>query len=190
MVRGTQVPDDERTPATPERHTWPPGTPQVFEEVYLRFAPLLRKIAVRKFGIPAADVEPLVHDVFTTYFTNADEVERVESYLVAGICNASRHHLRRMTAANEIFCGETPCAATPGEAITHEVERKILVGRLFARIGARCRDILYRYYVSGETTSSIAGLLRFKPATVLVLLHKCRKRALTAYRSMTEMPKP
>src|ERR1044071_4262129 len=105
-MRGTtQASDHERTPAAPARPRVPFGTPQEFEEVYLRFAPLLRKIAAGRFRIPLPDVEPLVHDVFTTYFTNADEVVQVESYLVAGICNASRHHLRRTTAANELFCG-------------------------------------------------------------------------------------
>ncbi|HEX6097325.1 MAG TPA: sigma-70 family RNA polymerase sigma factor [Thermoanaerobaculia bacterium] len=155
-----------------------------FEEAYLRFAPLLRKIAVRKFGIPPADAEPLVHDVFATYLTHADQVEHLEGYLVGGICNASRHYLRRGAAASELFCGEEPCAAAPTDSILLEVERKILIGRLLSRIGSRCRDLLHRYYMNGETTSAIAGELQFKPTTVLIFLSKCRKRALSAYHDM------
>src|SRR4028119_741447 len=37
------------------------GAPAAFEEAYLRFAPLLRKIAVSKFGIPLAGAEPAAH---------------------------------------------------------------------------------------------------------------------------------
>lgn len=165
----------------------PHGAPAAFEEAYLRFAPLLRKIAVRKFGIPPADAEPLVHDVFATYLTHADQVAQLEPYLIGGICNASRNYLRRGAAASELFCGEVPCAAAPTESILLEVERKILIGRLFARIGSRCRDILHRYYVNGESTAAIAGQLQFKPSTVLIFLSKCRKRALSAYHSMTEV---
>lgn len=175
------------TPIGVMRPDEPHGTPAAFEEAYLRFAPLLRKIAVKKFGIPAADAEPLVHDVFTTYFTNAEDVEQPERYLIGGICNAARNHLRRGAAASELFCGEEPCAATPTDAIALEVERKILIGRLFARIGSRCRDLLHRYYINGETTDTIAGELRFKPATVLIFLSRCRKRALTAYQALTEV---
>jgi len=167
----------------------PGDAPAAFEEAYLRFAPLLRKIAVKKFHVPPAEAETLVHDVFATYFTNADEVNEVEPYLIGGICNASRHYLRRSVATNALFCGEESCAATPGEAITREVERKILIGRLFSRIGSRCREILYRYYVIGETTQAIADTLNFKPTTILVFLHKCRRRALSAYESMTEKPR-
>lgn len=162
------------------------GAPARFEETYVRFAPLLRKVAVKKYGIPVADAEPLVHDVFATYFTNADEVHAVERYLIGAICNAARHYRRRADAANALFCNETPCAATPTEEIVEEIARKRLLSQILARIGSRCRHILYRYYVHGETTHAIAESLRFKPATVLVLLSKCRKHALSAYRNLME----
>lgn len=173
------------TPAPPDRT----GAPASFEEAYLQFAPLLRKIAIRKFGIPLAEAEPLVHDVFATYFTYADEVNDVGPYLVGGICNAARHYLRRADARDAIFCREVPCAATPTESIQLAVERKLLLRRVFARIGSRCRDLLHRYYLAGEDTSTIAGALHFKPMTVLVCLSKCRKRALEVYQAMMEKPR-
>jgi DNA-directed RNA polymerase specialized sigma24 family protein len=161
--------------------------PKTLEEVYVQLAPRLRKIAIRKFGITPADAEGLVHDVFATYFMHASAVTAVERYLVGAICNASRYHLRRAGAADALFCGESPCAATPDHALLEEVERKLLLSRLLARVGSRCRDVLHRYYVNGETTRSIADTLQSTPGTVLVFLHKCRRRALEAYRSMTEM---
>jgi RNA polymerase sigma factor (sigma-70 family) len=164
----------------------PHGAPAAFEEAYLRYAPLLRKIAVRKFGISPADAEPLVHDVFATYLTHSSQVQNLEGYLIGGICNASRHHLRRGAAASELFCGEEPCAAAPTESIALEVERKILIGRLLGRIGSRCRELLHRYYVNGETTSAIAGELQFKPASVLIFLSKCRQKARLAYHALHE----
>ena len=162
------------------------GAPAHFEEAYLQFAPLLRKIAVGKFGIPVAEAEPLVHDVFATYFTNAGEVNDVRGYLIGGICNAARHYRRRTEATDAIFCGENPCAAAPTESIVAAVERKLLLRRVMARVGGRCRELLCRYYLNGETTDAIAGDLHFKPTTVLIFLSRCRKRARAAYRSMTE----
>ncbi|HEX6641522.1 MAG TPA: sigma-70 family RNA polymerase sigma factor [Thermoanaerobaculia bacterium] len=174
------------TPVAPGE---PPSAPPSFEEAYLRFAPLLRKIAVRKFGIPVSEAEPLVHDVFATYFTNADDVNDIGPYLVGGICNAARHYLRRLDARDAIFCGENPCAAAPTESILQEVERKLLLRRLLARVGSRCRELLHRYYLIGESTDTIAGALHFKPMTVLICLAKCRKRALAAYHAMMERPR-
>jgi RNA polymerase sigma factor (sigma-70 family) len=171
------------TPVTPGGA---PGVPASFEEAYLRFAPLLRKIAVRKYGIPLGEAEPLVHDVFATYFTNAGEVNDVRPYLVGGICNAARHYLRRRDARDAIFCGEDPCAASPSESILQEIERKLLLRRLLARVGSRCRELLHRYYLAGESTQAIAGALHLKPMTVLIGLAKCRKRARAAYEAMTE----
>lgn len=161
------------------------GFPAAFEDAYLTFAPRLRKIAVRKFGIPREDAETLVHDVFATYFMHASSVNAVEPYLIGAICNASRYYLRRSDAADEVFCGEHPCAATPGDALLNEIERKLLLSRMLSRIGSRCRDLLHRYYFDGETTRAIADDMQSTPATILFMLHKCRKRALSAYRNMS-----
>jgi RNA polymerase sigma factor (sigma-70 family) len=160
--------------------------PDAFRDAYLQFAPMLRKIAMKKFRVPPSDAEALVHDVFTTYFTNAGEVHVVESYLIGAICNASRHYWRRSDAANALFCPESPCAGTPTDAIVEEVARKRLLSKVLARVGSRCRDLMYRYYLNGETTRDIAEALEIKPSTVHVFLSKCRKRALSAYRALME----
>lgn len=156
-----------------------------FEEVYLRYALRLRKIAARKFGIPPVEAETLVHDVFATYLTHASSVRAVEPYLVGAICNASRHWLRRTGAADALFCGERPCAAVPDAAMTEEIERKLLLSRMLAGIGDRCRDLLHRYYANGESTRSIADAWQSTPGTIHVFLHKCRRRALAAYQAMS-----
>ncbi|HYM59321.1 MAG TPA: sigma-70 family RNA polymerase sigma factor [Thermoanaerobaculia bacterium] len=154
----------------------------------MRYAVTLRKIAVRKFHIPATEAETLVHDVFATYFLHAASVRAVEPYLIGAICNASRHYLRRADAADALFCGETPCMATPDDTLLDEIARKLLLSRMLAGIGGRCRDLLRRYYLIGDTTQAIADALESTPATILVFLHKCRKRALAAYHSLSEVP--
>jgi RNA polymerase sigma factor (sigma-70 family) len=162
------------------------GSVAAFEEAYLRYAPRLRKIATGKFGIMPADADALVHDVFATYLMHAATVRNLEPYLIGAICNASRYHLRRSSAANILFCGETPCAATPDDALSNEIERKLLVSRMLARVGSRCRDLLYRYYMGGETADAIAARIGATPGSVAVFLSNCRKRMREAYRSMTE----
>lgn len=164
------------------------GGAAVFEEVYLRYAPRLRRIAYRKYGIQLTDAETLVQDVFTTFFTHADEVNEVWPYLVGAICNAARNHLKRADRTDAIFYSGHPCPAVATSDVSREVEGKLLLESVLARVGSRCRDLFQRYYLRGETTRTIAEALRTTPATVLLRLHQCRKRAVAAYRSMTETP--
>ncbi|HEU4886458.1 MAG TPA: sigma-70 family RNA polymerase sigma factor [Thermoanaerobaculia bacterium] len=159
---------------------------RAFEEAYVRYAPRLRKVAVAKFGIAPDDAEGLVQDVFATYFMHAASVEQVERYLIGGICNAARKHLQRAGVADALFCGEDPCEATIGDVMLRQIERKQLLSKVLARVGSRCRDLLCRYFVRGESAAAIADTLDSTPGSVAVALHKCRKRAVDAYRAITK----
>src|SRR6266481_972044 len=66
-----------------------------FDTIYDTYAPLLRKIATRKFRVPRPDAESLVHDVFATYLANPANVRELRSYLIGAICNAARQFWRR-----------------------------------------------------------------------------------------------
>lgn len=159
--------------------------PVVFEETYLRYAPRLRRVAIAKFQIHPDDADTLVQDVFATFFVHARQVEQVERYLIGAICNASRKHIKR-TKPSELFCGDYPCAATSGDGVLRRIERKQILSIVFARIGARCRDLLCRFYVNGESTAALAASLDSTPNSISVTLHKCRRRAVDAYRAITE----
>ena len=175
-------------PASSQRFAapWASERQVVGEQAYLEHAALLRKIAIHKFGIPRGEAETLVHDVFAAYLMHASSVRNLTPYLIGAICNASRQYLRRSHVENVLFCGEEPCAATPGEAITDEVHRKLTLSRVLPRIGKRCRELFHRYYIDGEATRSIADALNTTPATILVFLHQCRKRARAACQSDRE----
>jgi len=162
------------------------GAGAAFEEVYLRYAPRLRKVAMAKFGIAPDDADGLVQDVFATYFMHAASVEQVERYLIGGICNAARKHLQRRGTADALFCGDDPCEATVGDVLLRQLERRQLLSKVFARVGSRCRELLCRYYVRGESTASIGEEMDLTRGSVGVTLHKCRKRAVDAYRAITE----
>ena len=177
--------ETHEVPTAPRTDGAARGVP-VFEEVYLLYAPRLRRIAYRKYGIQLAEAETLVHDVFTTFFTHADEVNDVWPYLVGAICNAARNHLKRADRTEAIFCAGEPCPAVARDDVGREVEGKLLLKGVLARVGSRCRDLFQRYYVDGETTRMIADALDTTPGTVAVRLHQCRKRAVEAYQSMTE----
>lgn len=167
-----------------------PGLPteiEPFENTYTRLAQKLRNVAVAKFRIAPEDAEALVHDVFATYFMHSSSVEQVERYLIGAICNAARKHLQRSGQLHEeLHCDEVPCPTMSGDALLRSIERRQLLSRVLARVGSRCRELLLRYYWRGETTASLALQLDSTPGSVLVTMHKCRRRAIDAYRAITE----
>ncbi len=181
-----QPPHSEAKRESPAPEVGGNGACAAFEEVYLRYAPRLRRVAIAKFGIAPDDADGLVQDVFATFFMHAAQVEQVERYLIGGICNAARKHLQRTGRTNALFRGGDPSEATADDVLLRQLERKQLLAKVFARIGSRCRELLRRYYVRGESTESIGEKLDLTRGSVAVTLHKCRKRAVQAYRAITE----
>ncbi len=157
-----------------------------FDAIYDTYAPLMRRIAVAKFGIPANDAADLVHDVFTTYLVNPARVTELRPYLIGAICNASRSYLRRTAAKDAVCSGLDDCLAASDQGLLDAVVRDVIVGRILGRLGRSCRDVLYRFYFQGETTAVIAERRNTSPGYIGRLLHFCRKRARDAYQAMED----
>jgi hypothetical protein len=134
-----QEPRNEAKRASPQPADPAGGSPPaMFEEAYVRYAPRLRRVAMGKFGIAPEDAEGLAQDVFATFFMHAASVRRSRAV-------PDRRDLQRgpqapaaQGAAEEIFCGESPCVATTGDVLC-QIERKQLLSIVFARIGSRCQ---------------------------------------------------
>src|SRR5258706_15109206 len=63
-------------------------------ELYVRHRPLLLHVGCRKFRIPESDAESLIQEVFLSFMTTTTKVENIRAWLVAAMCNASRHYWR------------------------------------------------------------------------------------------------
>src|SRR5688572_12963800 len=64
------------------------------EALYLEHRQLLLFVACRKFRVPDGDAENLIQDVFLSYLQTGTRIENVRAWLVAAMCNASRHYWR------------------------------------------------------------------------------------------------
>lgn len=155
-----------------------------FDAIYDTYAPLLRRIAISRFGIPTSDAADLVHDVFATYLVNPKRVEELRPYLIGAICNASRSYLRKSNARNVACSGLDVCDLAADTSVHERVVREVLIGQILGRLGRSCRDALHRFYIHGETAAVIAEHRKTTPGYIGRLLHFCRKRALNAYRVM------
>ena len=167
-----------------------PGVAEVrdpdFDRLYETYAPLLRRIAMRKFNIPRADVDALVHDVFATYLTHASRVRELRPYLIGGICNAARQYWREADAERQVFCDAHVGAARSDDAVLESLIRNTLMSAALSRLGESCRETLRRFYVEGESAISIAASRDTTQNSIHQLLSYCRGRVREAYRAMKE----
>jgi RNA polymerase sigma factor (sigma-70 family) len=159
---------------------------RAIDDVYLQHASLLRRVAIRKFNVPPADAENLVHDVFINYLVSTRVVRGdLRSYLVGAICNASRNYWRSRRSEGRVFADdEASSADVLSEDIFNGLARSLIVASTLARLGERCREALRRYYLDGEDTGTVAAAMNTSPSNVNYMMHVCRKRAREVYETM------
>ena len=162
----------------------------VIERVYLDHAPLLRRVAIRKFRIPAADAETLVHDVFAAYIANPGAVRSdLRAYLIAAICNASRNYWRSQEMRERYLVANLPDGEDdpPHDSFFEGLSLHLVMGATLARLGDRCREVLRRFYLDGESAGSIAAAMDTTAGNVHYILHVCRKKARSIYDELTRV---
>jgi RNA polymerase sigma factor (sigma-70 family) len=172
-----QAASAELTPNVPPTIEESAGAaPAGFDSIYDDHVPLLRAIARRKFNVPEPDVDSLVHDVFASFLISAPRVRDLRPYLVGGICNASRNYWRRRQRDDSLFT-EIDENAVCDENVQHDLSRTMTLNAALSKVGARCREVLQRYYLENESTATIAEAIGTTSGNVLYILHTCRKRA-------------
>jgi hypothetical protein len=63
-------------------------------QLYERHRTLLLHVGCRKFRIPESEVESLIQDVFLSFIMTKTKIENIRAWLIAAMCNASRHYWR------------------------------------------------------------------------------------------------
>ena len=157
-----------------------------FDGLYETYSPILRGIAIRRFGIPGKDAEDLVQDVFATYLARRASVRDVHPYLVGAICNASRQYRRRDEASPFSPRPEhRECGSTPDEEVVEGVIRTLVLRTTLSRLGEKCRDTLEQFYLMGESTGAIAERRQTSANYICRLLNYCRNKARSIYAEMS-----
>ena len=157
-----------------------------FDALYTTYTPILRKIAIRKFGVPPKDVDDLVQDVFASFLAQRASVREVHPYLIGAICNASRQYRRRDEASPFSPRPEhRECGATPDDELIDGVIRSLVIRTTLSRLGTSCRDTLEQFYLLGETAVAIAERRQTTANYICRLLNYCRNRARSVYAAMS-----
>jgi RNA polymerase sigma factor (sigma-70 family) len=145
---------------------------------------VLRFIASQKFNVPAADVRPLLHDVFVSYIRHSAGVSDDRSWLVTTTRNACRNYWRDRKPTEPI-----PETLLDPHQLADDVGARVDVARLLRRLPQRCRMVLWLRYVDGVGPEEIAHRCAASdsPGYGRQLVHRCLRAARQALASLKDV---
>lgn len=159
--------------------------PEDIGELYVRHRPLLLHVGCRKFRIPESEAESLIQEVFLSFMTTTTRVENIRAWLVAAMCNASRHYWRgqgRTEGLPDDFDEHTDPSSS---GIAEKMAMIITMQQALGYLQPRCRETLYLHYYEGRSANDVAVSLDTTSRYAEKLIHNCLKRVREIYLSIT-----
>ncbi|HKR67089.1 MAG TPA: sigma-70 family RNA polymerase sigma factor [Thermoanaerobaculia bacterium] len=181
-------------PPRAQAETAPAGVPHPpssaadeVETLYVEHRSLLLFVACRKFRIPDCDAENLIQEVFLSFLQNSTKIDNIRAWLVAAMCNASRHYWRsqgRTESLPENFVDH--CDPT-SQGLAEQYTMRMTVHQALNYLQPRCRETLWLHYFEGRSASDVARELETTNRYAEKLIHNCLKRAREIYLSITSV---
>jgi RNA polymerase sigma factor (sigma-70 family) len=177
---------DGRTPGAASAAE-PKGRPSgdEIERLYIEQRKLLLFIACRKFRVPDWDAENLIQEVFVSFMQVGTPIRDVRSWMVAAMCNASRHYWRGQgrteSLPDDIGERSDPLSHNLGEryAMLMTIEQAL------AYLQPKCRETLRLHYFEGHSAADVARELKTTTRYAEKVIHTCLGRVREVYHKIT-----
>jgi RNA polymerase sigma factor (sigma-70 family) len=155
------------------------------EKLYIDHRNLLLYVACRKFRIPDTDAENLIQEVFLSFLQTGTRIDNVRAWLVAAMCNASRHYWRAQ-GRTESLPDDFNDHSDPGShGLADQFAMKMTVRQAIEYLQPRCRETLWLHYFEGRSAGDVARELETTNRYAEKLIHNCLKRVREIYMSIT-----
>jgi RNA polymerase sigma factor (sigma-70 family) len=165
----------------------PVTSSDAIESLYLEFRTLLLYVACRKFRVPDTDSENLIQEVFLSYIQNVTPIENVRAWLVAAMCNASRHYWR-VQGKTESLPDDFDGQSDPGShGLADQFAMRMTLQKALKYLQPRCRETLWLHYFEGRSASDVARELHTTSRYAEKLIHNCLKRVREIYHRITKV---
>jgi len=155
------------------------------EVLYIEHRTLLLYIASRKFHIVDGEAENLIQEVFLSFLQTCTRIDNVRAWLVAAMCNASRHFWRaqgRTESLPDDYANQCD-PKTTGTADDHAM--RLTMSKVLGYMQPKCRETLRLHYFDGRSANDIAKELETTPRYAEKLIHTCLRRAREIYNNIT-----
>ena len=155
------------------------------EVLYTQYRTLLLSVACRKFRVPEADAEGLLQEVFVSFLQTGAKIENVRAWLVAAICNASRHYWRTQGRAEQLPEDFVEQSDPGSHALPERFALEMTVRQALQYLQPRCRETLWLHYFEGRSAADVAHELETTTRYAEKLIHNCLKRVREIYMNIT-----
>lgn len=168
-----------------------PETPAAddVETLYLEHRSLLLYVACRKFRIPDCDAENLIQEVFLSYLQTGTKIENIRAWLVAAMCNASRHYWRAQGRTESLPENFDDHSDPLSHGLAEQYMMKMTVRQALDYLQPRCRETLWLHYFEGRSAGDVARELETTNRYAEKLIHNCLKRVREIYINITSVTK-
>lgn len=163
----------------------PQSAADQIEALYVQHRTLLLYVACRKFGVPDSDAEGLIQEVFLSYLQTGTRVLNVRSWLVAAVCNASRHYWRTQGRLEPLPEDFERHSDPRSQGLADKMAMKMTVRQALGYLQPRCRETLWLHYFEGRSASDVAREMETTLRYAEKLIHNCLKRVREVYLRLT-----
>jgi len=147
------------------------------EALYFEHRRILIYVAAVKFRVPGADAEALVHDAMVALLMTRDAIVNVRAWLVAAVCNGSRHYWRQQSQTEPLPRDlEDILSARELVSAVERLDTELIAREALARLRPQERQILYLHYFEQLQVAELARLLGTTPAYAGKLVWKALRR--------------
>lgn len=182
-----------RNEKSPARATTPPppASPAAddVEALYIEHRNLLLYVACRKFRIPDCDAENLIQEVFLSFLQTGTKIDNIRAWLVAAMCNASRHYWRAQGRIESLPENINDHCDPDSHGLADQFAMRMTVRQALDYLQPRCRETLWLHYFEGRSAGDVARELETTNRYAEKLIHNCLKRVREIYLSITAVTK-
>jgi RNA polymerase sigma factor (sigma-70 family) len=166
----------------------PPAQPTPADDVetlYVQHRSLLLYVACRKFRVPETDAENLIQEVFLSFLQTGTSIDKPRAWLVAAMCNASRHYWRSSGRTESLPDDFNDHSDPDSQSLNDAFTMRMTVRQVLKYLQPRCRETLWLHYFEGRSAGDVARELQTTHRYAEKLIHNCLKRAREIYKTIT-----
>jgi RNA polymerase sigma factor (sigma-70 family) len=180
-------PAAKTTPPVPPPAGAPPSVADDVETLYIQHRNLLLFVACRKFRIPDCDAEALIQEVFLSFLQTGTKIDNVRAWLVAAMCNASRHYWRASGRTESLPDNYNDHCDPSSHSLADKFATQMTMHKVLGYMQPRCRETLRLHYFEGRSAVDVAKELETTTRYAEKLIHNCLRRAREIFNNISNM---
>lgn len=157
------------------------------ETLYIQHRNLLLFISCRKFRIPECDAEALIQEVFLSFLQTGTKIDNERAWLVAAMCNASRHYWRASGRTESLPENYNDQSDPSSHSLADRFATQMTMQKVLGYMQPRCRETLRLHYFEGRSAVDVGKELETTTRYAEKLIHNCLRRAREIFNNISNM---